>query len=80
MHYRCPFLFVSLLLLGLYASPTPLSAQEVTFTHLTTDDGLPSNLIMAIQQDHRGYLWFGTRGGGLVRYWNAPRTLIQVEC
>ncbi len=68
MHYRCPFLFVSLLLLGLYASPTPLSAQEVTFTHLTTDDGLPSNLIMAILQDHRGYLWFGTRGGGLVRY------------
>ncbi len=66
MHYRC-FFFVSLLL-GLGASPTPPWAQEVTFTHVTTDDGLPSNVIEVILQDHRGYLWIGTTDEGLVRY------------
>ena len=51
MPYRCCFLLVSLLLLGLCASPASLSAQEVTFTHLTIDDGLPSNGIEEILQD-----------------------------
>ncbi len=59
---------MSLLLLGLCASPTPPWAQEVTFTHVTTDDGLPSNVIEVILQDHRGYLWIGTTDEGLVRY------------
>ncbi len=64
---HCRF-FVSLLLLGLSASPTPLWAQDLTFTHVTTDDGLPSNVIEVILQDHRGYLWIGTTDEGLVRY------------
>ena len=68
MHYRCRIFIVSLLLLGFYASPTLLLAQKVTFTHLTTDDDLPSNQIEVILQDHRGYLWFGTEDAGLVRY------------
>jgi sugar lactone lactonase YvrE len=68
MPYRCRFFFVSLLL-GLCASPTLLLAQERTFDHLTTEDGLPSNIVEVILQDHRGYLWFGTWfGNGLVRY------------
>ena len=67
MRYRCRFLFV-MLLFGLSVWPVPLSAQDITFTHLTTDDGLPSNSIEVILQDRRGYLWFGTTGDGVVRY------------
>lgn len=42
-------------------------------------DGLPNNSVSSIQQDVRGFLWFGTQGGlaqydgrGFVSYKNAP--------
>lgn len=38
-------------------------AQNITFNHLTTDDGLSHNSVISIYQDERGFLWFGTRNG-----------------
>lgn len=35
---------------------------------LTREDGLPTNRVRAIHEDETGALWFGTYGGGLVRY------------
>ena len=35
--------------------------------NISVDDGLPSNAIMDIHKDSRGYLWIATRGG-LVKY------------
>ena len=39
------------------------SAQNISFRHLTTDDGLSHNSIISIYQDERGFMWFGTRNG-----------------
>lgn len=35
--------------------------------HITSDEGLPNNIVSSIVQDSIGFMWFGTRGG-LVRY------------
>ena len=40
---------------------------EPIFEHFTLADGLPENSVLAIMQDHLGYMWFGTQGE-LVRY------------
>lgn len=37
------------------------------FNHLTMENGLSQNSVMAITQDQQGMMWFGTRGG-LNRY------------
>ncbi|MBN1479627.1 response regulator [candidate division KSB1 bacterium] len=37
------------------------------FEHLTINDGLSQNLVYAILQDHKGFMWFGT-SDGLNRY------------
>ncbi len=76
---RCCFalLLAGCLASSLYARQLPHSASQglpmrdddpIHFEHLTTSDGLSSNLITTVLQGYRGYLWFGTWGGGLVRY------------
>lgn len=44
-------------------------AQSATFAfeHYTIAEGLPTNSILSLLQDHEGYLWIGTNNG-LVRY------------
>ncbi len=44
-----------------------LHASEISFTHLTTEQGLPQNSIYTIYQDKQGFMWFGTLDG-LCRY------------
>jgi hypothetical protein len=41
--------------------------QHVAFNHVTVEDGLLNNSVLAITQDATGFLWFGTRIG-LNRY------------
>src|SRR5690349_5153389 len=56
----------ALALVGVLAAP--LTAQErVAFRHLTIADGLSQNAVSSIVQDHRGFMWFGTKDG-LDRY------------
>jgi ligand-binding sensor domain-containing protein/signal transduction histidine kinase/DNA-binding response OmpR family regulator len=38
-------------------------AQKIEFEHLTTDNGLSQNSVLAIAQDSRGFMWYGTRVG-----------------
>lgn len=39
------------------------SAQNLKFKHIGVEDGLSNSTIECIFQDHRGFLWFGTRDG-----------------
>lgn len=43
-------------------------AQTASFRNFSIDDGLAQSQIYTILQDHKGYLWLGTRGGGLSRF------------
>lgn len=44
-----------------------LSSQEPSYLHYDVSDGLPSAMVYTIEQDHNGFLWFGT-DKGLVRF------------
>lgn len=49
----------------------PAAAQELPFTHYTTDDptrALPANGVTAIHHDDVGFLWIALSGAGVVRY------------
>jgi len=38
-------------------------AQRVVFKHLTVDNGLSNNAVLAITRDASGFMWYGTRHG-----------------
>ncbi|CAN5464663.1 hypothetical protein BH10BAC4_BH10BAC4_07980 [soil metagenome] len=42
--------------------------QQFTLRQYTAIDGLPQSQVNAIIEDHFGYLWIGTSGGGLARF------------
>ena len=45
-----------------------LQAQDlINFSHLSIQDGLSNRNVLAVFQDHYGFMWFGT-GDGLNRY------------
>src|SRR5260221_5736439 len=37
--------------------------QNIKFEHLGTEQGLSQSNVLCILQDHRGFMWFGTRDG-----------------
>jgi len=39
------------------------AAQDYSFTHYQVEDGLSNNAVLNIIQDHKGFIWFGTRDG-----------------
>ncbi|MBL7814356.1 MAG: histidine kinase [Saprospiraceae bacterium] len=45
-----------------------LMAQPLASINYSVRDGLPQSQVYAGFQDARGYLWFGTQGGGLGRF------------
>lgn len=54
----CCFLHLSMVSFG----------QYYHFKNYTVKDGIAQSQVYALLQDSRGYLWMGTRGGGLTRY------------
>ncbi|MCB9355172.1 MAG: histidine kinase [Lewinellaceae bacterium] len=45
-----------------------VSAQPFNFTTYSLGEGLPQSQVFAAIQDSRGYMWFGTQGGGVCRF------------
>lgn len=43
-------------------------AQSYNFIIYSVREGLPQSQVYSTFQDSRGYMWFGTQGGGLSRY------------
>ena len=59
----CLFCFLTILLW----SPAYSQSQKLYFKHITSNQGLASNFVESIIQDHQGFMWFGT-AEGLSRY------------
>ncbi len=53
------------LIIYLFAFTLSLSAQDksIRFQHITTENGLPQNMVDCILQDSKGFMWFGTWNG-----------------
>jgi ligand-binding sensor domain-containing protein len=45
-----------------------LIAQPLASINYSVGQGLPQSQVFAVAQDDKGYLWFGTQGGGLGRF------------
>ena len=61
-------LAISILVIGYFGySQGDLKTPGFSFERFSTDDGLPSNTILDMVQDHEGYIWLATEDG-LVRY------------
>jgi len=45
-----------------------LHAQQYNFIKYSIQEGLPQSQVYAGFQDSRGYIWFGTQGGGVSRF------------
>lgn len=56
-----------ILLLGLFFAANA-GAQHHALRQYTAVDGLPQSQVNALVEDHLGYLWIGTSGGGLARF------------
>ena len=52
-------------LLGLISSGFSCLAQQYNFKNYSVSEGLSQSQVYAISEDTRGYLWLGTRGGGV---------------
>lgn len=49
-------------------------SQEISFSHLTTNDGLSNNSVICLYQDEKGFIWAGTRNG--VNLYNGNKFII----
>jgi len=47
---------------------TPSAAQQYNFKNYSSKNGLAGSIVNAIFQDSKGYIWFGTQGGGVSRF------------
>jgi ligand-binding sensor domain-containing protein/signal transduction histidine kinase len=60
-------LLLIFLCLSLSCGPFQSHAQDLSFSHVTTDDGLLSGNVRSLAEDHQGFFWIGTEDG-LQRY------------
>ncbi len=56
-----------------------LRAQEYNFRNFSVAEGLAQSQVYALCEDRRGYLWCGTRGGGVSRFDGVNFSLLTEE-
>lgn len=64
------------LLFGI-AIPSTINGQDISFNHLTTDNGLSQFSVYALYNDELGQIWIGTRDGLNVYNGNRVKTYKQ---
>ena len=57
----------ALLILFLFAAQITF-AQQFKFRNFSVAEGLAQSQVYTVAEDENGYMWFGTRGGGLSRF------------
>jgi signal transduction histidine kinase/ligand-binding sensor domain-containing protein/DNA-binding response OmpR family regulator len=67
---------IKLILYSIIFLPIIAYSQEVSFKHLSINEGLSQNAVFAILQDSKGFMWFGTKDG-LNRYDGYSFTVYQ---
>lgn len=60
--------YCRLAVLLLILSPYTSHAQQYNFHNYSVKDGVAQSQVYSLLQDSRGYLWMGTRGGGITRF------------
>lgn len=53
-------------------------SQQYNFRYISIDNGLAQSQVFSLFQDHKGYLWIGTYGGGLNRFDGLKMSLFTV--
>ncbi len=53
---------------GLLFFSTLIFSQTYNFKNYNTEQGLAQSQVLSIYQDHNGYMWFGTNGGGATKF------------
>ena len=56
------------LLIAVLLCIKPATAQQFHFRSYSVEEGLAQSQVYAMCEDSRGFLWLGTRGGGLSRF------------
>ncbi len=73
------YLIISLLAALIFpGKPAIAQNPEISFEHLSSEDGLPHSTIMDILQDRKGFFWFSSRNG-LFRYDGYNFTIFKTD-
>src|SRR5215469_11962870 len=65
---RILLLLVMVLVLPVFSQVVPRSSEDYLIHVWSSEDGLPQNSVNCLAQAPDGYLWIGTRSGGLARF------------
>jgi signal transduction histidine kinase/ligand-binding sensor domain-containing protein len=60
--------FFAVLTIAMHSQTASLSAADYLINVWSSEDGLPQNSVNCLAQTPDGYLWVGTRSGGLARF------------
>jgi ligand-binding sensor domain-containing protein/serine phosphatase RsbU (regulator of sigma subunit) len=52
----------------LWCTPSGTVAQQYNFKNFSVKNGLAGSIVNSIYQDSKGYVWFGTQGGGISKF------------